>query len=107
LFAVGLVLALRDPSLRWCALVCSGFVALTWALYLPFMAVFRYSLPTTPFVAATIALGIGGLLRGRAAPPPAGPLGRAGRGPRPLPESGRSGHRPVADAEQGHVERSI
>ena len=71
LFFAGLALALRDAELRWCAWVCFAYVALTWMLYLPIVALFRYNLPTAPFVAATIALGIGAALRGRV-PGPAG-----------------------------------
>jgi hypothetical protein len=59
LYAAGLWVALRDPSVRWHARVCLAFVALTWTLYLPIFAVFRFSVPTAPFIAATLGLALG------------------------------------------------
>ena len=48
------------PERRWRAalLAALAVVGLTWALYLPFLAIFRHSIPTAPFVAFAVALGI-------------------------------------------------
>jgi len=68
LWVAGLVAALRDPSLRWLILLCLSWVVLTWMLYLPFFAVFRHSVPTAPFIAATLGLGLGARARASAGP---------------------------------------
>lgn len=58
------------PERRWreALLACHAVTWLTWAMYLPFFAIFRHSIPTTPFVAFVVALG---LARLRAARPTA------------------------------------
>jgi 4-amino-4-deoxy-L-arabinose transferase-like glycosyltransferase len=47
------------PERRWRGplLACHAVTWLTWAMYLPFLAIFRHSIPTAPFVAFVIALG--------------------------------------------------
>ena len=59
LFGFGLARAWRDPALRWLVTICFAAVFLTWAMYLPLLALFRHSIPTAPFVAAAIGLGLG------------------------------------------------
>jgi len=63
LYAAGLSFALRQASQRWLAQVCLAFVVLTWALYLPFLALFRHSIPTAPFIAATLGPGLWAAVR--------------------------------------------
>jgi hypothetical protein len=63
LYALGLAVALRQASQRWLVQVCLAFVVLTWGLYLPFLAVFRHSIPTAPFIAATVGPGLWAAVR--------------------------------------------
>jgi 4-amino-4-deoxy-L-arabinose transferase-like glycosyltransferase len=48
------------PERRWRAALIAALavVGLTWGLYLPFLAIFRHSIPTAPFVAFAVALGM-------------------------------------------------
>ncbi len=67
--ALGLVAfraAWRIPAWRWLLSLGGAFVLLTWAIYLPFLALFRHSLPTALFVAITIGLGLSAWGRPRA-----------------------------------------
>jgi 4-amino-4-deoxy-L-arabinose transferase-like glycosyltransferase len=54
------------PERRWrgALLACHAVTWLTWALYLPFLAIFRHSIPTAPYVAFVITLGVA-RMRGR------------------------------------------
>ena len=63
LYAASLVVTLREARMRWLVLVCFAFVGFTWFLYLPFFAVFRFSVPTAPFIAATMGLAVGARMR--------------------------------------------
>lgn len=56
------------PERRWrgALLACHAVTWMTWAMYLPFFAIFRHSIPTAPYVAFVVALGLA-RLRGRAA----------------------------------------
>lgn len=55
--AVAAFVAWRAGRHRGLTALCVAFVLATWALYLPFLAIFRHSLPAAPFVATLIALG--------------------------------------------------
>jgi 4-amino-4-deoxy-L-arabinose transferase-like glycosyltransferase len=66
---LGLALRWAWPERSWRAALASALavVALTWVLYLPFLAIFRHSIPTAPFVAFAIGLGLAGWTERRAA----------------------------------------
>jgi 4-amino-4-deoxy-L-arabinose transferase-like glycosyltransferase len=65
LFILALWRVWRRPELRWLGLISLAMVVLTWGLYLPFLSIFRHSLPTAPFVAATIGVAIGAITANR------------------------------------------
>lgn len=60
LFAVGLVRALRSPAARPLACMWAATVVVMWGIHLPLFAIFRHSVVTAPFIAATVALGLAG-----------------------------------------------
>lgn len=58
LLALGtFAVAWRAGRHRWLLSLAAAFTLATWALYLPFLALFRHSLPTAPFLAVTMGLG--------------------------------------------------
>ena len=57
LFLIGAGLAWRVPHYRRPVLLTIGILLGTWTLYLPFLAIFRHTLPVAPYLAMTIALG--------------------------------------------------
>lgn len=58
LLLIGLVGAWPERRFRASLAAALAVIVLTWAMYLPFFAIFRHSIPTAPFVAFCIALGL-------------------------------------------------
>jgi 4-amino-4-deoxy-L-arabinose transferase-like glycosyltransferase len=58
LLVTGLAFAWRRSDQRAAIVLALAVIAANWALYLPFFAIFRHSIPTSPFVAFVIAMGL-------------------------------------------------
>jgi 4-amino-4-deoxy-L-arabinose transferase-like glycosyltransferase len=80
--AVASCVAWRAGRHRGIVLLCVAFVLATWALYLPFLALFRHSLPAAPFIALLLALGAAAVAERRrtaaGSPPPGCAAPRSG-----------------------------
>lgn len=63
LYALALRLAWRRRSYRGPLAAGLAIVLLSWALYLPFLAIFRHSIPVAPFIAGTLGLAVGSFTR--------------------------------------------
>lgn len=61
LYVLALVVAWRRREYRGLLVAGLAVVLLSCALYLPFLAIFRHSIPTAPFIAGTIGLAAGRL----------------------------------------------
>lgn len=64
-YAAAFLVAWRRRDLRGALVAGLAVVLLSWALYLPFLAIFRHSIPVAPFIAGTLGLAIGSFTRGR------------------------------------------
>lgn len=65
LYVAGFVTAWRRRRHRGALAAGLAVVLLSWAIYLPFLAIFRHSIPVAPFIAGTLGIAAGGAGRNR------------------------------------------